>query len=579
MFRDFYSLIHRPDESGKAILDLPEYVKTASHAKITGRDHPESADRPDLYAYPSRKLFPIGSKPATWVSALFYYSQNPEGGDVIEDRLVKAAKFFGILGDVYRIKMAFSKDKEPPEDSDDDYAITVQTSQGKKRFFPIRNHQELQKASQYLKQYREVLGFDDRMALAKHILKKAAFLGVELPLEEWIWLEKQAGQGSCSSQTAAELLFSRAKVLRLFNLAPDSQLLLAKTAMHILQNPHEAKIPSVLHKIARSVEKIDRKFGLKSGVGGAVPSIETLFTVTVKTASQAVNDFVELTDGKIFRKDDLRLLPVSELRQVLGDDFLEMVSEDGLRVSPEKLAEVVRTLPKPDAALFSKVLESHYIKPLTKLASTEQLLGQEGLRKLADLYEASASQRAQSLGSERKSGLPQAKNLGLDKAAALPPITPPMGRPGLTGPLAGRLPPPPPSAANQLAMGAPSPTLPAPPPPPPSGGGAPPASPPASGGATPSMPGGGGPSGQGQQPPVSPPPPPDKPTGEFDTRGHPIQELLRLIRLRKRPGENPDLPSDVLPSDDEDDSISAVEESSTADRPGESIRKIHLSKT
>lgn len=583
ILQELYSLVNFSDTSGRKLLRLPDYVKTASHARITGRDVPESSDRPGLYAYPSRRLFPISSKPATWVSALFYYSQNPQGGDFVEDNLLKAAKFFGIAGDVFRIKTAFLRETATPEDSDSDYALVLDTPGGKKRLFPVRNRVELEKAAQYLRQYRHVLGFDDRMALARHILKKAEALGVSLPDEDWIWLEKQAGYGSCSSQTAANILFSRAKILRLFNTAPDSQLLLTKTAMYILQNPQEAKVPSVLHKIARSVEKIDRKFGLQSGPKGAVPPIEDLFTVTIKTANKAVDDFVELTDGRIFRKDDLRLLPVSELRDVFGGDFLDAISDDGFRVDPEKLASVIRTLPRPDASLLSKILERHYIKPVTKMASQQPLLGQEGLRSLAELYASGQLARGSS---------------GIGKSAGLPPIAPPRGAPMggrapmMPGPMGAA---PPMNPAQSMPMPPPqAPPTPAPPTPPgpPAGGGAggppapgagpagapspPPANPSGAAGAG----GAGGPgNASGAQEPLPPAPQPQDPMGKVDTKGHPILKLLALIQAKKRSGENPDLPSDVLPSDDEADSVSSVEDSATSDRPGESLRKIHLAKT
>ena len=54
---------------------------------------------------------------------------------------------------------------------------------------------------------------------------------------------------------------------------------------------------------------------------------------------------------------------------MMGTDFADAISAGGLFVSSEKLAEIVPTLPRGDAELFDRMLNSVGIHPVAKEAA------------------------------------------------------------------------------------------------------------------------------------------------------------------------------------------------------------------
>lgn len=383
-------LLNTTGADGAKLFQPPDFVKAASQTDITGGD---TAGAPGNYGNPRDRLFPCHTSPATWVSALFFHSQKAAMdrglARVIEQRIDAAAKHHGIGSFVEQVKTAVARAVARTEAQlgDDDFALVIQYADApKERHLPIRNAAEIKTACAYLRTYYDQFTFDDRAVIAEKILAKAAQHRVALGTEQEV-LEKQAGHGSCSPETAAELLYSRAKAVRLLRRDLDMAGNLAKMAMQVLERPDYITLPSNLKKVAGFVDRVDREYGL-AGLKDLARPEDVLFQVNVKVAKAVLDDHVSLTSGNIYSKQALAGVSLEDVRSVMGDGFVSAVSDDGLFFDTEKFAEVARTMPRDDAELFDSLMAQLHVRPVYKeaahaasgpMASAESLLALAGM--------------------------------------------------------------------------------------------------------------------------------------------------------------------------------------------------------
>ena len=331
---------------GSRLFPEPEFVKSASKEKLIG----EANLAPGVYGNPVQRQFPCHTPGATWLSAVCFH---------------------GISGHVQQVKQAsevylrgVSKDL-----IDNDYALVTSRTDGvKERNLPIRNAEEVKAASAYLQQYHDSFVYDDRLAIADKVLRKAAEFGVALENRET--LEKQAGWGVCSAKTAAAFIFSRAKALKALGREVGYQAGLAKLALDCLKDPDGTCLPSKLTKIASFIDRVDRDLRLDRLT---LPKPEEcLFSITIKAAQAIEKENVSLTSGNIYSKAALASLPLSEIRSTMGSSFVDAVTDNGFHLNTEKLAVVARTLPRGDAELFDKLMAANRISPVYKEAAHQR---------------------------------------------------------------------------------------------------------------------------------------------------------------------------------------------------------------
>lgn len=363
-------LLNTVGADGTKLFPPPDFVKAASSENIVGSEDLA----PGMFANPRDRMFPCHTGPATWVSSLFFQSQKQamdrKLAEVVEKRIDAAARHHGITSFTESVKKASANAAAAAESamSDDDYALVVQYDGGvKERHLPIRNSSEIKAACAYLRQYQREFTFDDRRIIAEKILVKAAQYGVALGAEEEI-LEKQAGHGTCSPDTAAELLYSRAKAVRLLHKNLDMAENLAKMAMQCLSNADYTTLPSNLVKIASFIDRVDAEYGLGNLKELQRPE-DVLFQLNVKVANQMIQDHVSLTSGNIYSKQALSKVSLEDLRAVMGDSFASAVSGEGLFLDTEKLAEVARTMPRDDAELFDRLMHQLSVSAVYKEAA------------------------------------------------------------------------------------------------------------------------------------------------------------------------------------------------------------------
>lgn len=334
---------------------------------------------PDAYADPRQKLFPLHTKAAVWASYAFFLdkkaSLRPSDAEMIEDRIVRAGKFFGCSAALGALKVAVERDRPAADEElpDDDYALVWDNADGtRERHLPMRNSLEVKTAAEYLLKWRahEGLTFADRRAVAEKIMAKAAAFGSALgELNEFI--EKQAGYGMCTAEAAATLLEERAEASRRSGgplTATQSEL--RKLAGIIRANPGQIRDADFRVKLAGVVDAFDREARLRPLVrDGILPAAEdVLFNVTRAKLAGVADEHVQAINGSVYRLADVERLKLASLKQALGDDVAEAFSADGFRVNADKAASAIPTLDRGAAVVFDRLMGAAGLAPVAKAA-------------------------------------------------------------------------------------------------------------------------------------------------------------------------------------------------------------------
>jgi hypothetical protein len=349
-----------------SLYGAPAFVKQASGEAVCG----DETLPPHMFADISRRRWPCHSAPATWMSAAFFYEKKAElpavDAAMYENRLLNSADFFGVKGeiDTLREKIAEAQTYDEAQLPDSTFAIVMDYDDGRKeRHYPMRNAVEVKKASDYLLKYRDHFRFDDRRRIADKLLEKAAAFGANIA-DHREALEKMSGLGACSSKEATDLIRKRTTIVPYTEENAPICGQMEKLAQMIEESPGKIQHHSTLTTIASVVDQFDREHNLVRDYGKGLDRPEdVLFGVTQKVAADISDMLVGTLTGNYYKKADLERVPVTSLRDALGEDFVGEVSTAGAWVDPEKLAEIAPTLPLSDAETFDAVMIEAGISP------------------------------------------------------------------------------------------------------------------------------------------------------------------------------------------------------------------------
>lgn len=351
----------------------PEFVKAASSDEIYGMQEGQACPA-HLYGDPVHRKFPCNTPASTWVSAAFYYDSKdelpPKFAEWIEGRIKSSASKFNITNIINSLEEAATTIEKAAAPDDDDYAVVIKYSNGhKERYYPLTDSKLVKEAAEYLLKYRDEIPYRERKTMSEKILEKASKFGCALG-DTIVFLEKQAGLGGCAAQDVAALLWGRVRVVGRSDKPTEMQIKLAEMAAICDKKANDVRHPETLQKVAEIVDNFDRAHGLHRQYSVLVPRAEDiLFAITEKTASDLLKDHVALTNGSIYKVADLSNVQLEDLKGLMGEDFAEHVSVDGMTVSREKLAELMHTLPRPDADLLDRLFNDTGIERVYKQAS------------------------------------------------------------------------------------------------------------------------------------------------------------------------------------------------------------------
>ena len=369
------------------LYDFPEYVKQEKMARL----FEPGAAAVTTYADPVRRQYPCHTKAATWVSALYFAEKAAEfhakDRDRIAARIDHYADFWQIRGDVSRVreKRAGYEKEASAALPDSAYAyVWVDDATGRKdRHLPMRNAAEVKAAADYLHRYQDRFRFADRHVMAGKILEKAARFGAAVgPLVPF--LEKQAGRGVGDPDRVAAMIDARARLTD----NPAVRREIVKLAAACRGKVRQVFTPETMVKLAETVDDLDRQIGLAGKYTDAIPRPEdVIFAATFSKAAAEADQLCPVTTGRLYRKQDFTKIALSDVRDLFGTDFADEVRGGPDAVDPEKLAEVVSTLPRNDAELFDRLADEAGVNPTaTKSAAARYGFDEGQLKALADSY-------------------------------------------------------------------------------------------------------------------------------------------------------------------------------------------------
>lgn len=385
-------LDHAHDVSGRethrlmTLYPAPDFVKSAAADRLVGD---ETLPR-HMYADQRSKLYPCHNAPATWMSALFFADKRasfaPATAEAIHTGIHKAAAYFGIAGAVREMeeKVAAANASHLNAGDDSDFAIVwaAESGSSKERHWPLRNAEEVKFAAAHFHQYRDQFVFSDRHQIAVKILEKAAQYSADTSAAEGS-LEHSAGLGGCAAKVASAMLKDRVRLTQrqYGDLAGE----LTKLAEAIDKNPERARTVEMRLKLASAVDTFDRSTHLDRlyDEGGLPRPEEVLFAITEKVARDFMAQNVETTTGNVYDLSDLEKLAVDDVREWMGDDFVDAVTAGGVYIDRDKLAAIVPTLDRGAATMFDRLVQEKSAGAVVKQAAAESLLSWDRLVELA----------------------------------------------------------------------------------------------------------------------------------------------------------------------------------------------------
>jgi len=339
------------------LIDFPEFVKEAETIEPA-----EVATLPQqVFADPTTRKFPCHTKAATWLSQLYFLEAQHNyptlRAQEVQGRINKAAAYFAIEDTTKEAAELWEQHNTPEQTVDDkDYAMIFEQDGKTVRHLPINNEVNIKAAAQKLFEKQARYPFDLRQIAARKILRNATEHKAQLDdtVEEYLY--KAAGFGMTTPARAAEKLGMRA--LMMPKEAGDMRTKMAKLTKSVLAMK---EIPlTELTKLAEIVDRVDTEFGFYQHYNEGIDTPEEIFfELTEKRASALKNEYIQLTTGTLLPVDMIHVLPIAKIAATVGADFLKsIISDSNLDIDIEKFARVAPTLPRDDALLLERAIQS-----------------------------------------------------------------------------------------------------------------------------------------------------------------------------------------------------------------------------
>ena len=338
-------------------VDMPEYVKSAQVLDREAADGLPAA----AFADQSNRKFALDSKANCWCSALYFYGNqctSAPASPQAEDRLVKAAKVWGILDDVKAVKQAFEVKEIPVS-----YALSFDYRGQRIERCPCHTKEAAAASAGWLHQNRYKFPISVQKEAAVRLLKAASDATMDARAK--MYLDRLANPQvwfNLNTKVAAAITdrLSVVPMTRWTELEDE----LLKVAQDLNSRPSEVCRNGDL--IASALEAMDVRHKLASKWGASLQHpVDVCFRVSFSKAAAQTEAVVYLTTGTPV---DMRSITDHQLEKglkVAGDDFLSYCQPDGINVDRSKAAEILPTLPKPEAHRFESAVKKAGYRPAT----------------------------------------------------------------------------------------------------------------------------------------------------------------------------------------------------------------------
>lgn len=405
-------LDHVADKNGAELVmlakqyDFPAFVKQADLQQTMNPGRLQV----HLYADPraGREQFPCHTAASTWLSTLYFTEKraefHPKDAIQIENRLNHYINYWRIKEAADYIKQQWEKLHKQADDKlpDSMYAYVWTNDNGQKeRRLRLKTAAEVKAAADWLFNYRDRIAYTDRNKIAVRVLEKAASYGARLG-DKLEFIEKQAGRGVGHPDEIIAMIEGRARLLppdrgvtvKLAEDGKEERTLglkdhFFKMANMIKKAPRKALQPDMLVKLCETIDILDRQQNFTPRyLTGLVRPEDVIFKSTFAKVAEDLTKIVATTSGKVYEKESFAKLAISDIESLFGTEFADRVTTKLGELDPEKMAEEVSTLPRPDAELLDSLLSDNGIRPiLHKAASVRQGFSKQEQEAWAAAYE------------------------------------------------------------------------------------------------------------------------------------------------------------------------------------------------
>ena len=331
-------------------VEMPEYVKSAN--VLTAEDAAGMSS--DSFADTVGRTFPLNTKANCWCSAVYFYgnqcSKDPSSKQA-EASIHKAAEIWGISNEIAKIKAAFEIKDVPVT-----YAISFNHNGKEINRCPDHTKEAATTSINWLYQNRFNFPIEIQKTAAARLLNKAD--SIKLHPVVLTYADKLANAESYSNinYKVASAITDRLNAIptKKWNELENE---LLKLANDMARNPLEVCDHGNL--IAGALEALDvkHKFNEKWGSAYEHP-IDCCFRVNMVKVAADTQTIVHLTTGTPVDMTKISDRQLEKGLKIAGDDFLSYCQTDGFNVDRSKAAEILPTLPKPEAKRFESAIKS-----------------------------------------------------------------------------------------------------------------------------------------------------------------------------------------------------------------------------
>jgi hypothetical protein len=332
----------------KSLPELPAFVKEASTEDCSGSAELTSS----AYADAINRKFPIHTKAAAFLSYLYFQDQKhkfpKEAQARINSRFDYAANMWGIRTEMKLADKALEPKTEKQAGADA-YALSA----AGQFFFPIDTPVNIVKSAADLVECRKNFTYDMRKEAATNIMKAGLENGIptlDMPEE----LHRMAGFGFCEKEAVVK------NIQRRKNYATGSRSPLAAQMSKLAEDVQNADgiPPEQAVKIAEVVDIFDREIGIANQYGDTFDFPEDVLfgAFTEKTAAHIKKSTISMITGTTYTHDQLS--KAADALRVFGDDFYSDVVRGDGSVDLAQVSDVLPTMPRDEAALFDRAMES-----------------------------------------------------------------------------------------------------------------------------------------------------------------------------------------------------------------------------
>lgn len=306
-----------------------DFFKVASHVA-------ESANATSVTDFADRdnKLYPCHTKEATLVNFAYFTEQisayDKQTAAKIADRFAEKIAFWNLEDAVEEVIDGIRK-TEPIK-----YAMEI----GTEKLFPYADGASLVKAASAFCASKHKFPYASRTKTAKHLLKTASKLGVELSNDVVRYLEKAAGWAVADLDEMVASVRRRAHDDR-FKKHASALEQIANTLPYFESNTEALFDTEKVASFISALEAYDVATGRSRDYAfSGVPEERIYADVNLEKVAEELKNTVRLTNGVTVTVDKELLSKIAAVDPQLGKDIGDSV---------EKAVDILPTLPKPDA--------------------------------------------------------------------------------------------------------------------------------------------------------------------------------------------------------------------------------------